>query len=304
MLFRSTLITVAPPLAGSKEPLLPDFPIIDSHVHLCDPERLGYAWMKDAPALDRRVLPDDLARAARPVAVEQFVFVEVDVDFPRHLDEAAWVDGLSRSDKRIAGMVAALPLEKGAAVEPELDRLLEHKTLRGVRRLIQSQPDPEFCIRPDFIAGVKLLARHDLVFDICILHHQMPNAIRMVQECPKVRFVLDHIGKPGIKAGLLDPWRRHIKELASLPNVSCKISGVMTEADHKDWTREELKPYIAHAIEAFGFDRILFGGDWHVVELAGTYPEWVEIVDWVVEGCTSREKRNLFRDNAILTYRL
>ena len=283
---------------------MPDFPIVDSHVHLCDPQRFSYAWMKDAPALDRQVRPDDLTRAARPVEIERFVFVEVDVDLPQHLDEAAWVDRLSRSDRRIAGMVAALPLEKGVAVEPELSRLLENNTLRGVRRLIQAQPDPDFCIRPNFIAGLKLLPRHDLVFDICILHHQMPNAARMVRECPEVRFVLDHIGKPGIKAGLLDPWRRHLTELASLPNVSCKISGVMTEADHEDWTREQLKPYVAHAIEAFGFDRVLFGGDWHVVELAGTYPEWVEIVDWIVEGCTSQEKRKLFRDNAIRTYRL
>ena len=95
-----------------------------------------------------------------------------------------------------------------------------------------------------------------------------------------------------------------MKELAALPNVHCKISGVTTEADHKNWTREQLKPYIAHAIETFGFDRVMYGGDWHVLELAGTYPQWVEIVDWVIEGATPEEKRKLFRDNAIRFYRL
>jgi L-fuconolactonase len=132
----------------------------------------------------------------------------------------------------------------------------------------------------------------------------MPSALRMVRQCPEVRFVLDHIGKPGIKASLFEPWRQHLRELASMPNVVCKISGVATEADHKTWTREQLRPYIEHAIESFGFDRIMFGGDWHVSELAMTYPEWVEIVAWVVEDCTPEEKRKLFRDNAVGIYRL
>jgi L-fuconolactonase len=281
-----------------------DYPIIDSHIHLCDPDRFGYAWTKGAPSLKREVLPRDLYAAAGPVQIDRFVFVEVDVDFPQHLAEAEWVAGLAEQDRRLAGMVAALPLERGRAIEPELDRLRQHKLLRGIRRLIQTQPDPDFCIRPDFIEGVRLLARRDLVFDICILHHQMPNVIRLVRQCPEVRFVLDHIGKPGIKAGLTEPWWQQIKELASLPNIHCKISGVATEADHKSWTREQLRPYIAHAIECFGFDRIMFGGDWHVSELALPYPEWVDIVEWVVEGSSADEKRKLFRDNAIAFYRL
>ncbi len=283
---------------------MPDFPIVDSHVHLTNPDRFGYAWTKGDPRLHRQVLPEDLTKAAAPFTIEQFVFVEVDVDYPQHIDEAAWVQELARSDKRLTGMVAALPLEKGKAIEPELDALRKNPILRAIRRLIQTQADPEFCIRPEFIDGLKLLPKHDLAFDICILHHQMPNVIKMVRQCPEVRFVLDHIGKPGIKAGIFDPWREQLKELAAMPNVVCKISGVSTEADHDNWTREQLKPYIAHTIETFGFDRVMYGGDWHVLELAGTYPQWVEIVDWVVEGCTAEEKRKLFRDNAIAAYRL
>jgi L-fuconolactonase len=283
---------------------MPDYPIVDSHVHLADPKRFGYAWTKNAPSLNRRVLPEDLMQAAAPVKIDRFVFVEVDVDLPQHIAEAAWIDGLARSDPRLGGMVAALPLESGKAIEPELDKLRELKALRGIRRLIQNQPDPDFCIQPKFIEGLKLLAPHDLVFDICIFHHHLPNAIKMVRQCSDVRFVLDHIAKPAIKAGIFDPWRQHLKELAALPNVACKISGVTTEADHRNWTREQLKPYIAHAIECFGFERVMYGGDWHVSELAGTYPQWVEIVDWVVKGATPAEKRKLFRDNAIRVYRL
>ena len=283
---------------------MPDFAIVDSHVHLCDPKQFGYSWTKNAPLLKRQVLPNDLTKAATPVKVDQFVFVEVDVDFPQHLGEAAWVADLARGDARLVGMVAALPLERGEAIKSELDQLRQHKILRAIRRLIQTQTDPEFCIRPEFIEGLKLLAPHDLAFDICILHHQMSNVIKMVRQCPEVQFVLDHIGKPGIKAGIFDPWHQNLKELAALPNVHCKISGVTTEADHKSWTREQLKPYIAHTIETFGFDRIMYGGDWHVSELAGTYPQWVEIVDWVVETATLEERRKLFRDNAIRFYRL
>jgi len=283
---------------------MPDFPIVDAHVHLADPKRFSYAWTKNAPSLNRTVQPADLMKAAAPVKIETLVFVEVDVDMPQHVAEAEWIDGLAEADPRIGGMVAALPLERGRDAKPELDRLLKLKRLRGIRRLIQNQADPDFCIKPGFIEGLRLLAPHDLVFDICIFHHHLPNAIKMVRRCPEVRFVLDHIGKPAIKAGIADPWRQHMKELSSLPNVTCKISGVSTEADHKNWTREQLKPYILHAIECFGFERVLYGGDWHVLELAGTYPQWIEVLDWVIEGASAEEKRKLYRENAIRIYRL
>lgn len=283
---------------------MPEFPIVDAHVHLADPKRFGYAWTANAPSLNRTVLPADFFKAAAPVKIEKFVFVEVDVDLPQHVAEAEWIDGLALSEPKLAGMVAALPLEQGKAVAGDLEKIARLKAARGIRRLIQNQADPDFCIQPKFIEGLKLLPQHDLVFDICIFHHHLPNAIKMVRQCPEVRFVLDHIAKPAIKAGISDPWRQHMKELASLPNVTCKISGVSTEADHKNWTREQLKPYIAHAIDSFGFERCMFGGDWHVLELAGTYPQWIEVVDWVVEGASAEEKRKLYRDTAIRTYRL
>jgi L-fuconolactonase len=281
-----------------------EFPIVDSHVHLLNPERLGYGWTRNAPQLNRLVLPEHLSEAAQPVQIDQFVFVEVDVDEGQHLGEAAWVAEQAQRDPRLKGMVAALPLERGGAVEGDLDRLGEHKILRAIRRLIQNQPDPDFCVQPDFIAGLRLLGPRDLAFDICVFHHHLPNVIKMVRQCPEVRFVLDHIGKPPIKEGGMDPWRQDLAELALLENVHCKISGVITEADHKAWTRAQIRPYIEHAIEAFGFDRIMYGGDWHVLELAGTYPDWVDILDEITRGVPEQERRQLFRDNAIRFYRL
>ena len=281
-----------------------DFPIIDSHIHLLDQKRFGYRWSNGAPALRRDWTPDDLARSAKPYAIEGFVFVEVDVDMPQYLDEADWVDSLARRDPRVLGAVVCLPLERGRAIEPEIERVAKLPSVRGVRRLIQNQPDPEFVLQRDFLEALRLLPRYGLSFDVCIFHTQLPNTLTMMRACPEVAFVLDHIAKPGIKAGLLDPWREHIREMAALPNVVCKLSGVTTEADHKAWTRDQLRPYIDHVIECFGPDRILYGGDWPVSELAGGYLQWLATLDWATAGFSPADKRKLFRDNAVKTYRL
>jgi L-fuconolactonase len=283
---------------------MPSFPIVDSHVHLYDPGLLSYAWMAEHPTLLRPHLTADFDRARGPVAVDTMVFVEVDVDASLRQQEAAWVAEQAAADPRIRGMVASAPLERGAAVRDDLDRLAEHRVLRGIRRLIQAEPDPDFCLQPTFVEGVRLLAGYGLSFDLGIRHHQLAQATRLVQLCPDVSFVLDHIGKPAITDGLLEPWRTQMRELAALPNIVCKISGVVTEADHARWSREQLRPYIDHAIDCFGFQRVMYGGDWPVLELAGTYVAWVDIVDWILEGCSEDEKRALFRETAIRTYRL
>jgi L-fuconolactonase len=281
-----------------------DFPIIDSHIHLLDQKRFDYSWALGAPKLKRDWTADDLAAYAKPYQIDGFVFVEVDVDMPQYLDEAEWVESLAAKDNRVKGCVACLPLEKGEAIEPEMARIAKLPVVRGVRRLIQNQPDPNYVLQPAFLDGLKLLPRYNLPFDICIFHRQFPNTLAMVRRCPEVSFVLDHIGKPGIKAGLAEPWRQHIREIATSPNVVCKLSGVTTEADHGAWTRDQLRPYIDHVIESFGVDRVMFGGDWPVSELAGTYRQWVEILDWATSGMNAVEKRKLFRDNVIKTYRL
>ena len=281
-----------------------DFPIIDSHIHLLDQKRFGYAWAEGEPKLKRDWTVNDLANSAKPYEIEGLVFVEVDVDMPQYLDEAEWVDGLAALDRRVMGAVVCLPLEKGAAIEPDMARVAKLKTVRGVRRLIQNQPDPEFVLRPGFLEAVRLLPKYNLSFDVCILHPQMPNTLAMMRQCPETSFVLDHIGKPGIKAGVLDPWRAHLREMAGLPNVVCKLSSLTTEADYDAWTRDQLKPYIDYVIECFGPDRILYGGDWPVSELAGSYLQWLATLDLATAGFSPADKRKLFRDNAIKAYRL
>lgn len=283
---------------------MPDFPIVDSHVHLYDTSRFSYPWLANVPAIARSHLPADFDRARGAVGVERIVFAEVDVAEGESVAEARFIAGLAAMDPRIQGIIAAARLERGEAVLEELEALAKIGPVCAIRRLIQTQKDPEFCLRPDFIAGVRLLARHDWPFDICVLHHQLPQVIALVRRCPEVSFVLDHIGKPGIKAGLVEPWRSQITELAGFPNVVCKISGVATEADHAHWTRGQLRPYIEHCIREFGFDRVLFGSDWPVLDLAGSYADWVGIVDEIVAGAPEGDRRKLFHDTAIRVYRL
>ncbi|OGG50893.1 MAG: amidohydrolase [Candidatus Handelsmanbacteria bacterium RIFCSPLOWO2_12_FULL_64_10] len=283
---------------------MPDFSIIDTHLHLWDPKRLRYPWIDSIPLLNRPYLLKDYKKACGPVQVEKMVFLQCECVPEQFLQEADWVTSLARQDPRIQGIVPWAPLEKGEAARPDLERLAQNPLIKGVRRIIQFEPDLSFCLRPDFVKGVQILSDYNLSFDICISHVQMANTVRFVRQCPGVRFILDHIGKPDIKDRLLDPWRAEIKTLSEMPNVWCKVSGLVTEADHKNWTREDLKPYIDHVIACFGFDRVVYGGDWPVACQATDYPRWVETLAWAVSGASEVERRKLFHDNAAAFYRL
>lgn len=207
-------------------------------------------------------------------------------------------------DPRIRGMVAWAPLDKGSAVRDDIERLVRHDFLRGIRQIIQFEPDLTFCLRPDFIAGVRTLADFDLCFEICIDHRHMHNILKFVESVPDVPMVLDHIGKPAIKEGTMQPWASQMRELAAFSNVSCKISGVATEADHRAWKVDELKRYIEVAIQAFGFERILFGGDWPVAIQAISFSRWVELLDEMLSGVSGTDQRKFWRDNAGRVYGL
>lgn len=281
-----------------------DFPIVDTHLHLWDPKRLRYPWIDNIPLLNKPYLLEDYKKACGPVQVERMVFLQCECIPEQFLQEAEWVTSLAQQDPRIQGIVPWAPLEKGEAARPDLERLAQNRLIKGVRRIIQFEPDPDFCLRPDFVRGVQMLSNYHLSFDICISHAQMANTIRFVLQCPGVRFILDHIGKPDIKNHLLDPWRAEIKALSEMPNVWCKVSGLVTEADHKTWTKEDLKPYIDCVIACFGFDRVIYGGDWPVAYQAAEYPRWVETLAWAVSGASEAERRKLFHDNAVAFYRL
>ncbi len=283
---------------------MPNFPIVDTHVHLYDIHHLDYPLIRTMPGLDRSFLMSDFDEHRGPVEVEGIVFAEVAVAPGQHVDEAAWVQAIADEDSRLKGIVAHAPLEKGAAVEEDLVKLKQNAAMVGIRRLIEIEADPTFVLAPDFLDGVKLLPKHGLVFDICVKSWQMAYAIELVDRCPEVRFVLDHIGKPDIRNGLKEPWWGQIQQLAKRPNVTVKLSGVITEAKWDSWQPDDVKPYVAHVIESFGLDRVMYGSDWSVSTITHPYPQWVAIIDELLAGSTEEEQRKVFRDNAIRAYGL
>lgn len=277
--------------------------IIDAHHHLWERGRFRYSWLHNAPGIDRDFLIQDYEGAIAGRGIVKSVFVQADADAEFGLQEARWALSLAEADGPVEGVVAWAPVE-----DPELDEYLEklgaHPRLKGVRRLIQGESDPEFCVRPAFVEGVRKLARYGLSFDLCVYHHQLPAVIRLVQQAPEVSFVLDHIGKPDIAGGKTVPWKTHIEELARLENVVCKLSGVATEAHWEKWTVEELRLYIDHIIGTFGCGRLMFGSDWPVSSLAVEYGRWLEIVQEAAAGVSDAEKHQLFWGTAAVFYRL
>ena len=277
--------------------------IIDAHHHLWERGRFRYSWLKDAPGIDSDYSIRDYEAAIAGRGIAKSVFVQADVDSEFGLQEARWALSLAEAEGPVEGVVAWAPVE-----EPGLDEYLEklgtHPRLKGVRRLIQGETDPEFCARPAFVEGVRKLAGYDLSFDLCVYHRQLPAVIRLVRQVPEVSFALDHIGKPNIANGETVPWKNHIDELAGLDNVVCKLSGVATEADWESWRVEDLRLYIDHIIDAFGCGRLMFGSDWPVSTLAVEYGRWLEIVQEATAGASDAEKRRLFWETAAGFYRL
>jgi L-fuconolactonase len=283
---------------------MPNFPIVDTHVHLWDPDHLNYPWLENVPLLNKPYLLEDYDRHTGPVEIEKMVFLECDIDKSQFLHEVAWVSELAAIDPRIQGIVAFAPLELGDGARVHLEALAQNPLVKGIRRIVQGEPDPEFSLRPDFVRGVQALPDYGLSCDICIYEKQMAATVKLVEQCPDVQFILDHIGKPQIKNHLMEPWRTDLRKLAALPNVWCKMSGLVTEADHDKWTPADLRPYIDHVMECFGFDRVIYGGDWPVAYQATEYPRWVSTLEEAVAGASEKELRALFRDNAIAFYRL
>jgi L-fuconolactonase len=280
-------------------------PIVDTHVHLWDPGRVRYPWLADVPSLNRPHLLADYKAATAGLDVEKMVFVQCEADFAQYVEEVAWVTEQAAMDRRLRGIVAWAPLEKGDAARDDLEKLAGNPLLRGIRRIIQFEKDPDFCLRPDFIKGVRLLPEWNMTFDICIKGDaQFKNALDLARRCPDVKFIADHINKPFIKEGIMEPWAGYMKEMASLPNTWCKMSGLMNEAAWGTWTPAELMPYVEHVLACFGTRRVMFGGDWPVCTLAGTYRRWFDTLAEAVSDLSADERRKLFHDNAEVFYRV
>ena len=277
--------------------------IIDAHHHFWDPTVADYPWLTDELAVIRRRFgPDDLAPLLRETGVSGTILVQTrsSLDETREFLATAaatpfirgvvgWVD---LTDPAIGDVIAAL---RGG---PGGDRLV------GIRHQVHDEPDPEWLARDDVRRGIAAVADADLAYDLLVRSRELPAAHALVASMPDGRFVVDHLAKPPIRTGALQPWAELVSAWADLPNASWKLSGLVTEADWEDWTPEDLVPYVEHALSTLGPDRLIFGSDWPVCTLAASYPEVVEAARVVTAQSSDAEREAIFAGNARRLYRL
>jgi L-fuconolactonase len=273
--------------------------VIDSHIHLWDPTVLRYPWLDSAEELARPFLPVDLHRSGGP---PEWVMVQADAHGDDALAEVEWIASLASSEPALVGMVVHAPVETGFAVRDLVERLAAMPVTVGIRRLIQDA-GAGFSLTPDFIDGVRSVGEVGLPFDICVRAAERADVAPLVDACPDVSFVLDHLGKPAIADGEWEPWRTQLAELAQRPNLTCKLSGSTTEAG-RDWRETAVRPYLLHALEAFGPQRCMFGSDWPVASVTTEYRRWFDLVSDAVSGCSPSEIDAVFAGTAAQVYRL
>lgn len=263
--------------------------MIDSHQHFWRYEPDDYPWIDGSmAALQRDFLPDDLVRLIRQEGVDGTIAVQA----CQTEAETDWLLELAAQHPFVRGVVGWIDLQ-AADVEGRVERLAVKPGLVGIRHVVQAEPNG-FLQRPAFRRGVAALERHDLVYDILIYARQLPEAVRFAAALPRQRFVLDHLGKPDFRHDGLERWRGGLRELAALPHVWCKLSGLVTEADWRSWTPAMLRPYLDTALDAFGPSRIMFGSDWPVCTVAASYAQVTALVrDAVVEYSADEQRQIL-----------
>ena len=281
--------------------LHPSLVRIDAHQHFWRYSWTDSAWIDKAMrGIRRDFLPDDLAPALAAARLDGTVAVQARPSFA----ETDWLLGLSGTHAWIKGVVGWVPLaEQGAPIGPMLERYATHARFKGVRHVLQAEPDA-FFDDPGFNAALGEVARLGLVYDLLIYDHQLPAALAWVDRHPSLRIVLDHIANPIIHASLPRTWRRQIRELARRPNLFCKFSGVVTEVADRRWTPGLVRPYFDTVLEAFGPDRLMFGSDWPVCLAAVEYARWHAAVETLLQPLAGAERDAIMGQTAVAAYRL
>lgn len=274
--------------------------IIDSHHHYWQYNPVEYDWIDDSMKVIRtNFLPEKLEQTIREAGIDGVISVHA----RQSVEETEWLIGMAHQNKFMKGVVGWLPLIQND-IETYLEKYSGENILKGLRHVVQGETDPEFILRNDFNRGISLLKKYSLVYDILIFERQLPNTVRFADQHPDQLFVLDHIAKPLIRKNELSPWKENIQELAKRENVSCKISGMVTEADFTNWTPEQLLPYFDVILEAFGPNRLLFGSDWPVCLVATSYKNWADLVRKTISTFSETEQAKIMGENAVRIYDL
>jgi L-fuconolactonase len=277
---------------------------IDSHHHIWDLSVRDQDWIVgDALApIKRNFLMADLRSACRESGIEKTVLVQTVTKY----DETPELLELANNDEMVAGVVGWLDISSASAIShlDEYQSLTGAIYLKGIRDIVQDHPDSDYLARPQVDKNVKELGKRDLAFDILTKTPELPGAIELVKNNPDVQFVLDHISKPYISKGEFEPWASLIGKIANFENVVCKVSGIITEANWKDWKREEILPYFEIILENFGSDRLMYGSDWPVCTLAGSYSQVFELAKWLTAQFSVGESNSFWGGCANRAYRL
>jgi L-fuconolactonase len=274
---------------------------IDAHHHVWDLTVRDQPWTADIPALRRTFTFDEL----RPQLADAGISATVLVQTITVAEETPEFLALAGETPEIRGVVGWVDLTAADVTDrlAELNGGTNARWLVGIRHQVQGEPDPEWLLRPDVLRGLRAVADAGLAYDLLVTESQLPAAVGAVREVPELRFILDHGGKPPIASGEIEPWRQHITELAQLPNVAVKLSGLLTEA-RPDWAPDTVRPYAEHMLGAFGAQRTMFGSDWPVSTLRADYVDVVTVTSELLAGCSEAETAAIFGSSAASWYRL
>ena len=273
---------------------------IDSHHHFWHYNPVEFGWIDETMRVIRRdFLPEDLRGEIARAGIEGVVSVQARQSLSETQSLLEFADG----NDFIKGVVGWVEISS-ARVSEDLEHFAAKPKFKSVRHVIQGEQDDNFILRSDFNRGIRVLKRFSLAYDILVLERHLPQTIRFVDDHPDQVFVMDHIAKPRIKDGIFEPWNQNIRELAKRPNVSCKISGMVTEADFSGWSEAQLRPYFDTVLEAFGPQRLMFGSDWPVCLVASSYATWRDVVSHWVAGLTTHEQDRILGGTAVEVYKL
>ena len=278
----------------------PALETIDSHHHFWDLSLLDYPWMPPGPSIVRKdYLPDDLRPEIEAVGIGRTVIVQAH----QSLDEARFLLDIAKRTDFVAGVVAWVDVQS-PTVGDDLDALMDGGALVGIRHQVEDDPDDDWLVAEDTVRGLKEIANRGLAYDMLVRPRHMKHVPTVAERAPELRMVIDHIAKPLIADGIMEPWAADMTAIASIPGVYCKVSGMVTEADHTGWRVEDLRPYVAHVREQFGMDRLMFGSDWPVCLLASSYGRVFDAALEALGSMTDKERDAFLGGNAKRFYRL
>lgn len=279
-------------------------PLIDTHQHLVYPEIAGYGWTDGIPALANQAFSlESYEGLADAKTIGSTVFMEAGVDDADYQTETRFVSKLCQDQQnRMVGMIASCRPESDDGFEAWLDECGSMNVV-GFRRILHVMPD-DLSKSETFRRNVRKIGQRDLVFDMCFLAGQLPVAAELAAACDNTRLVLNHCGVPDIAGGGLDPWRSNMRDLAALPNVTCKLSGVLAYCAPGESSFEAIKPYVDHVLEVFGAGRIVWGSDWPVVNLANGLPDWIAVTQTILGSLSENEADQIAGKNASEVYKL